>query len=169
MALEIKSIYILLLSVVLHILYIIKVDNILMYTHVCMLSSFNLVQLFATPGTVGPLAPLSMEFSKQECWQGLPCPPQWDLWDSGIKPTTLTSPALAAGFFTTSATWEAHLCTYICTDFLLIPYRSVRQSSEKFYLFSNAHVRSSKILMLLIFTSSILVWHFGLIYRMTMM
>ena len=84
----------------LHILYIIKVDNILIYTHVCMLSSFSLVWLFATPWTVGPLAPLSMEFSKQEYWQGLPCPPQWDLWDSGIKPTTLTSPALAAGFFT---------------------------------------------------------------------
>ena len=37
----------------------------------------------------------------------LPCPPPADLPDPGIKPASLTSPALAGGFFTTSATWEA--------------------------------------------------------------
>ena len=35
------------------------------------------------------------------------CPPPRDLPDPGIKPASLTSPALAGGFFTTSATWEA--------------------------------------------------------------
>ena len=39
---------------------------------VCMLSSFSLVQLFATPWTVDHQAPLSMEFSRQEYWSGLP-------------------------------------------------------------------------------------------------
>ena len=37
----------------------------------------------------------------------LPCPPQGDLPHSGIEPGSLKSPALAAGFFTTGATWEA--------------------------------------------------------------
>ena len=49
--------------------------------------------------------PLSMGCSKQEYWSGLPCPPPGDLPDPGIKPASLTSPALAGGFFTTSATW----------------------------------------------------------------
>ena len=61
-------------------------------------------QLFATPWTVAHQAPLFMEFSKQEYWNGLPFPPLGDLPHPGIKPTSLASPALAGGFFTTSAT-----------------------------------------------------------------
>ena len=38
---------------------------------------------------------------------GLPYPPPRDLPDPGIEPGSLISPALAGGFFTTSATWEA--------------------------------------------------------------
>jgi len=48
-----------------------------------------------------------MGFSRQEYWSGLPCPPPGDLPDPAIEPTTITSPALAGRFFTTSATWEA--------------------------------------------------------------
>ena len=48
-----------------------------------------------------------MGFSRQEYWSGLPCPPPGDLPDPGMEPTSLTSPALAGGLFTTSATWEA--------------------------------------------------------------
>ena len=51
-------------------------------------------------------APLSMGFSRQEYWCGLPCPPPGDLPDPGIKPASLMSPALTGGFFTTGATWE---------------------------------------------------------------
>ena len=51
-------------------------------------------------------APLSMGFSRQEYWSGLPCPPPGDLPDPEIKPMSLTFPALAGRFFTTSATWE---------------------------------------------------------------
>ena len=51
-------------------------------------------------------APLSMEFSTQEYWSGLPCPPPGDLPNSGIKPASLTYPALAGRFFTTSTIWE---------------------------------------------------------------
>ena len=49
--------------------------------------------------------PLSVGFSRQEYWSELPCPPPGDLPNPGIEPMTLTSPALAAGFFTTSATF----------------------------------------------------------------
>ena len=52
-------------------------------------------------------APLSMGFSREEYWNGLPFPTPGDLPDPGIKPTSLASPALAGGFFTTSTTWEA--------------------------------------------------------------
>ena len=69
-----------------------------------MLSHFSCVQLFVTLGTVACQAPLSMGFSMQEYWSGLPCPPPGDLPYPGIKPV---SPALEGRFFTTSATWEA--------------------------------------------------------------
>ena len=52
-------------------------------------------------------APLSIGFSRQEYWSGLPCSPLGHLPNPGVKPMTLASPALAAGFFTASATWEA--------------------------------------------------------------
>ena len=73
---------------------------------VCLLSHFGCVQLFVALWTVACQAPLSMEFSSQEYWSGLPCPPAGDLPDPGIKPTSLMSPALASRFFTTSTTWE---------------------------------------------------------------
>ena len=50
-----------------------------------------------TPWTAARQAPLSMEFSKQEYWSGLPCPSPGDLPDPGVKPR---SPALQADSFT---------------------------------------------------------------------
>ena len=73
----------------------------------CILSRFSYAQLFATPGTVAGQALLSMGFSRQEYWSTLLFPSPGDLPDPGIKPTSLTSPAMAGGFFTTTATWEA--------------------------------------------------------------
>ena len=72
-----------------------------------MLSHFSCVQLFATPWTAARQAPLSMEFSRQEYWNGLPCPPPGDPPNPGTEPMSLVSPALAGVFFATSATWEA--------------------------------------------------------------
>ena len=54
-----------------------------------------------TPWTVAHQAPLSMEFSRQEYWSGLPFLTPWELPDPEIKPTSLASPALSGGFFTT--------------------------------------------------------------------
>ena len=76
--------------------------------HACMLSHFSPVQLFVTLWMVALQAPLSMGFSRQEYWSGLPCPPPGDLPDPRIKLTFLTSPALAGRLFTTSTTWKAH-------------------------------------------------------------
>ena len=61
-----------------------------------------------TPWTVACQAPLSVQFSKQEYWSGLPFPTPGDLPHPGIELMFLVSPALACNFFfITSATWEA--------------------------------------------------------------
>ena len=65
---------------------------------------FNLVQLFLTPWTVACQAPLSMGFSKQDYWNGLPFPLPEDLPDPLIEPTSLVSPEFADRFFTNCAT-----------------------------------------------------------------
>ena len=58
-------------------------------------------------GPCSPPGSLPMGFSRQEHWSGLPCPPPGDLPHPGIEPASLMPPALVAGFFTTSTTWEA--------------------------------------------------------------
>ena len=60
------------------------------------------VQFFATSWTVACQAPLSMEFSRQEYWSGLPCPPRVDLPDPGTEPACLLFATLAGEFFTTA-------------------------------------------------------------------
>ena len=70
--------------------------------HACSVAS--VVSDSATPWTVARQAPLSMGLSRQEYWSGLPRPPPGDLRNPGIEPVSLTSPAVAGGFFTTGAT-----------------------------------------------------------------
>ena len=79
-----------------------------------MLNCFSHVQLFEIPWTVAHQAPLSMGFSRQDYWSGLPFPPPGDHPDPGIKPTSLMSPALTDGLFITSIIWEApmYMCLY---------------------------------------------------------
>ena len=99
------------------------------------------VQLFTTPWTVACQAPLSMGFSQQEYWSGVPCPPPGDLPNPGIEPASLTSSALTGGFFAISAIWEAHslqgfpflhILEYFC--FLLV------------YFFNNGHPNRCKVI-----------------------
>ena len=59
------------------------------------------VQLFVTPWTAAPQAPLSMEFSREEYGRALPFPTPGDLPDPGIEPVAPASPALAGGYITT--------------------------------------------------------------------
>ena len=57
--------------------------------HACVLSPFSLIWLFVTPVTVSRQAPLSMGFSRQEYWSGLPCLPPGDLPHPVIEPVSL--------------------------------------------------------------------------------
>ena len=52
--------------------------------------SLSRARLFVTPWTVVYKAPLSVEFSRQEYWSGLPFPSPGDLPDPGIKPRSPT-------------------------------------------------------------------------------
>ena len=58
---------------------------------------------------------LSMGFSRQEYWSELPHPSPRDLPNPGIKTWSSASPALASGFFTSCATWEAPILTAFST------------------------------------------------------
>ena len=95
----------------------------------CVLSH---VCLFVTPWTVACQAPLPMEFSRQEYWSGLPFPCPGDLPNPGIEPMSLVSPALAVGFFTTSATWEARPVTGL---FIYPPGPSMLLQMARFIFF----------------------------------
>ena len=64
----------------------------------CVLSR---VRRFAAQWTVAHQAPLSMDFSRQECWSRLPFPTPGDLPEPGIESASLASPVLAGRFFPT--------------------------------------------------------------------
>ena len=85
------------------------------------------------PWTVANQAPLSMGFSRQGYWSGLPCPPPGDLPDPQTELTSLVSPALPGTFFTTSTIWEAHTVLYhplfLIFIFLAMPH-SMRDLSS---------------------------------------
>ena len=74
-----------------------------------MLNCYSRGRLFVTLWTAGHQAPLSMGFSRQKYWSGLPCPPPWNFPHPEMEHERPPSPALAGGFCTTSAIWEAPL------------------------------------------------------------
>ena len=61
-----------------------------------LLGHFSGVQLFATPWTVARQAPLSMGFSRQEYWSGLPFPAPGDHLNPGMEPVFPAAPAAQA-------------------------------------------------------------------------
>ena len=68
------------------------------YSHgVCVLTHYSHVRVCETLWTAGRQAPLFMGILQARILEWV-----------GVKPTSLKSPALAGGFFTTSATWEAN-------------------------------------------------------------
>ena len=73
----------------------------------CMLSHFRYGWIFVIPWTLAHQGPLSMGFSRQKCWGGLPCPPPGDLLDPRIKPV---SSALAGRFFTLCLLLSTNSC-----------------------------------------------------------
>ena len=84
--------------------------------HTCMLNCFSNVWLFATPWTIAREAPLSLAFSRQECWLELPCLSPRDLPNPGIVPT---SPALQADSLSSDllSHWGNHLSIVIFPNF----------------------------------------------------
>ena len=72
--------------------------------------TLSCVQLFVTPWTAAHQSPLSMEFSRQKYWNGLPFPPPGDLPHPGIEPASLASPALAGNIL---YHWEAQAQSFL--------------------------------------------------------
>ena len=68
--------------------------------------SCSIVSNSVTPWTTAHQAPLPLEFSMQEYWSGVLFHPPEDLPNTDIRPMSLVSPALAGGFFTTSASFQ---------------------------------------------------------------
>ena len=79
----------------------------------CVLSCFSRVSFCVILWTVDRQSPLSTGFSRQEYWNGLPCPYPGDLPDSGIKPMSLVSPALAGRFFTLAQLGKPLICSLL--------------------------------------------------------
>ena len=110
----------------------------------CKLSHFSRVQLFATFWTIAHRAPLSMGFSRQEYWCGLPSLPLGDLPNPGTETASHTSPELTGRVFTTSTNpitknsvtmrtpWPNHLVTEL---------GSAPQSHSKAYLWFQVVVK----------------------------
>ena len=94
----------------------------------CLLSRLNHVRLFVIPWTVAHRAPLSVRFSRQEYWSGLPCSPPGDLPDPGIQLLSLKSPALAGRFFATSAIFKAAVAVHQLSN--------IFTKQDKLHLFS---------------------------------
>ena len=93
-----------------------------MYIWPYLLSFFSLFQLFVTIWTIICQVPLSLGFCRWEHWSGLSCLPAGNLPDPGTESKSFMFLALAGGFFTTSATWEA--CpnfTHIIIDLAYFP------------------------------------------------
>ena len=63
-------------------------------SHECLLCHFSCLQFLESPWTEARQTPLSMGFSRQKYWSGLPFPSPGDLHDPGIKPRSLAAPAL---------------------------------------------------------------------------
>ena len=88
------------------------------------------IWLFVTAWAVACQAPLSMGFSRQEYWSGLPFPSPGDHPDPGIEFMFLASLVLAGGFLTTSVAWEAPVC--VCIYILYNTYIKSEKSSDYF-------------------------------------
>ena len=85
----------------------------MIYIAVCVcVQLLGLIQLSATPWTTAPQAPLSMGFSKQEYWSGLPFPTPSNLPNPGMEPVSLKSPVLAGRFFITEPPWSTMVLLY---------------------------------------------------------
>ena len=85
----------------------VSMNNVSVCVCVCTKSPQLCLNLCDPMDIIAHQTPLSMGFSQQKYWSGLPCSLPGDLPNPRIKPASLTSPALAGRFLTTSTIWEA--------------------------------------------------------------
>ena len=78
------------------------------FIHTCMLSHFNSVRLFVILWNITCQAPLSVGFSREEYWSGLPFPSPGDPPHPGIEPTSPVSPDLQADSLPTEPSRKLH-------------------------------------------------------------
>ena len=101
--------------------------NFLVLPYICVLSNSVVSNSLQSHGLyVAHQAPLSMEFSRQEYWSGLPFPPPGDLLNPGIKPEFFISPALAGRFFTIQFSSVQSLS---CVLLFVTPWTAARHAS----------------------------------------
>ena len=116
--------------------------------------SLSRVRLFAAPWTVAYEAPLSMGFSRQESWSGLPFPPPGDLPNPGIEPLSPVSPALQADSL--PLTYQGSLKTQtVCFE---KTRRTEPCSNPPSPLALPWHVLSSPLTALLLLGVCVLLW-----------
>ena len=90
--------------------------NSLLFIICCCLATESCLTLRPNRLYIDHQDPLSMEFSRQESWSGLRCPPPGNLPRPEIEPASLISPALAGRFFPTSATREGRPASHSKTN-----------------------------------------------------
>ena len=102
------------------------------------MKSLSRVQLFATPWTVAYQAPLSMGFSRQECWSGLPFSSPRDLPDPGIelRSPTLQADAARALIFSELVAQLQAWCTHCLIHVLTVQRTLTGLHSPNFFKFS---------------------------------
>ena len=113
------------------------------FVHVCMLSC-SVVWLFVIPQTVAHQPPLSIGFSRQEYWTGLPFPSPGDLPDPGIErrsalqadslPTELQGKPLSLFYFIFWNLYLSHIYKLLCS-FSLKKQNYMHFNSSSFFFF----------------------------------
>ena len=88
-----------------------------------MLSHLGVVQLFVTPWIVVCQATLSMGFSEQEYWSGLPCHPPGELPNPGVEPVSPPAPAFQGA--SSLLTHRGSPCSNICAYYKHIKYQGL--------------------------------------------
>ena len=104
---------------------------------VCVRSVASICLTLATPWTVACQAPLSIGFSRQEYWSGLPCLPPGELPDPGMEPVSPVSPALAGRFFTAEPPGKPNLCDITAHSDILHATDFLRELNCTFTILTN--------------------------------
>ena len=111
--------------------------------HMCMFSHFSCVWLFVTLWTVAHQVPVSMGFSRQECWSGLPCPSPEDLTPPRDQAHVSCFSCIVVGFFTTEPPGKP-ICVYMYTHThthtqwnIIVWYKIIHIRKSSYFVFYN--------------------------------